>query len=185
MSFKDEKISFTKALGEYMPEGEEEIAFKEKMLSLLAYENCFERSLLHAHFTGSAWVIDPEAKKVLLTHHAKLDRWLQLGGHADGECAMGDVAFRELKEESGIDDFKPASDKIFDLDIHGIPAKGEVPAHDHYDVRYLFQGDADIPLKKNHESKELRWVGFEEVEKLVNSNQSILRMLNKSLELAF
>lgn len=169
----------------YAPSDEKEIAFKARMQSLLAYGNCFERSLLHAHFTGSAWVVDIAMKKLLLTHHAKLDRWLQLGGHADGECDMSKVAHRELREESGSDQFEITEEGIFDIDIHQIPQKGEVKAHDHYDVRFLFVGDARKPLEKNHESKELKWVSFEEVPGLVNQNESILRMLNKTMKRTF
>lgn len=185
MNSNQQNTPFEKALSAYFPKDKEEVVFKERMLSLLAFENCFERSLLHAHFTGSAWVVDPQAQMVLLTHHAKLNRWLQLGGHADGQRDMQQVAFRELKEESGSSEFTLVMGQIFDLDIHRIPAKGEVPAHDHYDVRYLFQGDASMLLRKNHESIELRWVAFDKVSTLVGNNDSISRMLNKSLELAF
>ena len=185
MAFDLNKADFKKQLENYNPKDLEEKVFKQKMLSLLQYDNCFDRSLLHAHFTGSAWVVDPGKEKVLLTHHAKLDKWLQLGGHADGQANMAEVAFRELREESGIDQFSLASNQIFDIDIHCIPLKKDVPEHDHYDVRFLFQGNADNQVVKNHESKELRWVSYHEVANLVNNNKSIIRMLNKSIEMAF
>lgn len=183
MKFELDRTEFENKLKSYQPTNEE-ITFKEKMLSLLAYDNCFERSLLHAHFTGSAWVIDRGQSKALFTHHAKLDRWLQLGGHADGDANICRVANCELIEESGREGFELVSEDIFDIDIHGIPAKGDIPAHDHYDVRFLFIGDANIPLSRNHESKALEWVPFSQIDDLVDGNSSIMRMLNKSLEMA-
>jgi len=184
MNSKDERVAFEKSLNRYAPQDLKEIAFKERMLSLFAYDNCFERSLLHAHFTASAWVVDPQRNLVLLTHHAKLDKWLQLGGHADGESNLQQVASRELTEESGSTHFEMLSNEIFDIDIHTIPARGEVPQHDHYDVRYFFIGDANLELVRNHESKELRWVAFDELFNLTDGNSSIQRMLNKTVKMA-
>lgn len=181
MTFDKDRKSFSVALRAYAAKDTDEASFKERMIDLLQYENCFERSLLRGHFTASAWVVDPKQKKVLLTHHAKLNKWLQLGGHADGETNMPKVALKELKEESGSDNFRCVDSEIFDIDIHTIPERGEVPEHEHYDVRYLFFGDADVQLIKNHESKELAWVLFDEVSDKVMQNTSIVRMLNKSL----
>ena len=58
-----------------------------------AHPDCCERTLATGHFTGSAWLVSADGDRVLLTHHRKLNRWLQLGGHADGdgeEHARGD-----------------------------------------------------------------------------------------------
>ena len=76
------------------------------MLELLTYKNCFERSLLHGHFTASVWVINESKDKALFTHHAKLNCWLQLGGHADGNEDLRIVAMQECQEESGLSDFQ-------------------------------------------------------------------------------
>lgn len=179
-----DRASFEQSLVNYTPDDSLEKDFKAAMLDLLKFEHCFERKLKHAHFTGSAWVVDLSREKVLLTHHAKLDKWLQLGGHADGNPNICAVAQKELQEESGSCDFHLHSTEIFDIDIHSIPAKGETPEHDHYDIRFLFEGDSVLPLEKNHESKELRWVSFQEVPRLTQGNQSILRMLNKTIQMA-
>jgi len=45
-------------------------------------------------------LIDSKGERVLLTHHKKLGKWLQLGGHSDGNSNMLDVALKEAKEES-------------------------------------------------------------------------------------
>jgi 8-oxo-dGTP pyrophosphatase MutT (NUDIX family) len=142
-------------------------------------EHCFERSLRAGHITGSAWIVDSAREHVLLTHHRFLDKWLQLGGHADGESDVLQVALREAREESGIDGIRPVNDSIFDVDVHEIPARGTEPAHYHYDVRFLLEADRSRPLLLTSESKALAWVRLSEVTKLTGE-RSVLRMVEKT-----
>ena len=86
-----------------------------------ANADCFERSLRIGHVTGSAWILDGERTHALLTHHRKLNKWLQLGGHADGDPDMLRVAMREAREESSLAVIQALSEQIFDVDIHIIP----------------------------------------------------------------
>ena len=93
---------------------------------VLRQPRCFERDCWDdGHVTGSAVIVDRAASRVLLTQHAKIGRWLQLGGHADGDPDPLAVA--------------PLRTDIVDLDIHRIPAHGADPVHYHYDVRFLLQ----------------------------------------------
>ena len=140
---------------------------------------CFDRALQTGHVTGSAWIIDRARSSVLLTHHFKLDRWLQLGGHADGDPDILRVAMREAREESGIEDIQPLSEAIFDVDVHPIPARGMEPRHFHYDVRFLLEADADAPLVISGESKGLAWVPMADIAQFT-AEQSIARMAAKS-----
>ncbi len=144
-----------------------------------AHPDCFERTLSVGHVTGSAWLVDLRRDYVLLTHHARLDRWLQLGGHADGESDVLAVALREAREESGLEEIRPVSDGIFDVDVHLIPARGDEPAHYHYDVRFLCETDLHRPLGITTESKALEWVKLSEVGKLTRE-RSVLRMVAKT-----
>jgi len=146
---------------------------------VLENEDCFERFLLSGHITGSAWVVDSAREQVLLTHHRFLDKWLQLGGHADGESNVLKVALREAHEESGIDGIRPVNESVFDVDIHEIPARGAEPSHFHYDVRFLLEADSSRPLLLTSESKALAWVKLSEVERLT-SERSVLRMVQKT-----
>ncbi len=143
-------------------------------------EACFERSLLEGHVTGSAWVVDRERRHALLTHHAKLGKWLQMGGHCDGDADVLRVALREVEEESGLAGVTPLLDgAIFDVDAHEIPARGAEPAHVHYDIRFLIEADRAAPLRLSSESHDLRWVPYGEIP-LLNTDESVLRMLRKS-----
>jgi 8-oxo-dGTP pyrophosphatase MutT (NUDIX family) len=140
---------------------------------------CFERTLTEGHVTASAWITNPDRSRVLMTHHRKLDRWFQLGGHADGETDVRQVALAEAEEESGLSCIRPLSERIFDVDVHVIPAHRDIAAHKHYDIRFLLEADEAQPLRgSERESKQLRWVSLAEVVEL-NGEVSIRRMVEK------
>jgi 8-oxo-dGTP pyrophosphatase MutT (NUDIX family) len=142
----------------------EESGYRQQMVTLLdSCPHCFRRDAFPAHFTGSAFVVSANRRRGLLHHHRKLDRWLQFGGHCDGEENVLAVAQREAYEESGITGLAVASAHPFDLDIHEIPAfKGE-PAHLHYDIRYILIAPENAEIHMSSESKELRWFSPGEV----------------------
>lgn len=141
-------------------------------------EQCFERTLSFGHITGSAWLLNKDGTKALLTHHAKLDKWFQLGGHCDGNPDVLTVALQEAREESGIQHIEPISSEIFDVDIHLIPERGKEQAHYHYDIRFLLRVTSDEAFSPNHETKELRWIDMNP-SKSPTSSPSILRMIEK------
>lgn len=145
-----------------------------------AQPNCFERSLPVGHITGSAWLIDQAGKRALFTHHRKLDRWLQLGGHADGNSDVAAVAMNEAREESGLRSLTFVDTRIFDLDAHVIPARENEPEHIHYDVRYLIRCTTDESLRISDESKALAWFTPQQIQAKI-SEESILRMTEKWL----
>ena len=146
---------------------------------MLRQPRCFERDCWDdGHVTGSALVVDRTATRVLLTHHAKVGRWLQLGGHADGDPDPLAVACREAVEESGLA-VTPLLDDIIDLDIHGPSTpRGSNPAHFHYDVRFLLQVRHSDAFTVTPESLALRWVPFDEVES-ISVDPALLRLVAK------
>ena len=135
------------------------------MLSFIEnHTNHFSRTNHHGHFTGSAWIINPDKTKILMTHHKKIGKWLQLGGHADGESDLLKVSQREAVEESGINNFVTISNEIFDMDIHEIPAIGSDPKHLHYDIRFLLQADPDKEsLIISNESHDVAWIPLDKI----------------------
>lgn len=130
----------------------------------------FSRQNAEGHFCGSAWVLDKDRKRVVLTHHAKLKKWIQLGGHADDDSDLFRVALKEAQEESGLTQIEALRDEKglclpFDFAIHEIPENKGVPAHLHYDVTYVFVAQDD-ELVCSDESFSVRWFTFEEASKV-------------------
>ena len=145
------------------------------------HPDCFERTCQSGHITGSAWIVSTDLTKHLLTHHRKLDRWLQLGGHADGQSEPYLVALREAEEESGMHGFLPYPSDDFvplDVDVHLIPARGSEPAHEHHDIRFLLRAASIQEIQVSDESHDVRWFTRSELRQ-VTSEESLLRMLDK------
>lgn len=142
--------------------------------------DCFKRELLIGHCTGSCWVLNQDRTKVLLIHHAKLNKWLQPGGHCDGKEDVYSVAKKELEEETGL---KPISENrtLFDLDIHKIPERKGVPEHEHFDLRFVFIVDENQPLQHNHETNDMKWLAISDLETFTKE-QSVTRMRDKTIQ---
>lgn len=140
--------------------------------------NPFVRERLEGHLTGGVWLVSGDGRRILMTHHRKLDRWLQLGGHADGDTDMARVALKEAEEESGLSDLS-VEGGIFDLDRHWIPERKDVPGHWHYDVRYVIRAMGSEEYVVSEESLDLAW---REIAPMVaDDDVSIRRMARKWL----
>jgi 8-oxo-dGTP pyrophosphatase MutT (NUDIX family) len=156
--------------------------FKIQIIDLLQkYPNDFYKSSLEVgHLTGSAWLVSPDYSQVLLTHHRKLAKWLQPGGHCEeADENIFATSWREAHEETGIQSLQRTSETIFDIDIHLIPARGTMPAHNHFDIRFLIVADPNEPFNISEESNDLRWFALESVAELTD-NESIRRMVKKT-----
>jgi 8-oxo-dGTP pyrophosphatase MutT (NUDIX family) len=141
--------------------------------------DCFKRDTFPGHFTASAWAVNESCDSVILVLHRKLGKWVQPGGHADGEQNLHAAALRELTEETGAEALPCMGEEIFDIDLHDIPSSGKEPSHRHYDIRFLFLVDSSAVLRMSDESHELRWLRFDQLERLT-VEKSILRMRRKT-----
>ena len=150
-----------------------------QFLDLLEHPNAFQRYHLPGHITGSSWIVDRSRNFVLLVHHGTLNKWLQPGGHADGEENVLNVALREAQEETGVMEFKILKQDFFDIDIHPIPARAGFPDHLHYDVRFLFETDRNHKITVSEESHDVAWVEASKLQELTDGNPSIMRMVEK------
>ena len=169
----------------YYPLDAQEKLFKEQILQFIEnYDTCFERSLEIGHITASSWLLNRNGTHALLLHHAKLDRWFQLGGHCDGDPNTLSVAIKEAQEESGIEGIRAVSSEIFDIDVHLIPENSKEKTHLHYDIRFLLQVNSEEEIRQNKESKQLKWVS-KDVFDLPTDAPSILRMVKKWISFGF
>lgn len=186
--------SLLQMLDRYQQAWPDESAVAARIRSLVeAHDDCFERTCRPGHITGSAWVLSADLRRCLLLHHKKLAKWLQPGGHADGDPDVVGVAIREAEEESGLQGLRLSGGVAggsqaptpLDLDVHLIPerrtADGELieDAHEHHDVRWLLMAPTDAPPVVSDESHDVRWCTAEEVHRLT-SEESVLRLLRKS-----
>ena len=178
------RVSLVHSLHSYSTSFPEEEGFKIRFLQLLDHPRSFHRDHLPGHITGSAWIVNSNFSKVLLVHHAKLGRWLQPGGHADGDEPALNVALREAEEETGLKTFTLMTPSIFDIDIHVIPARNNFPEHLHYDVRFLLQASEDDRLMISDESSDMKWFPLTELATLTENAPSIMRMVHKTGNLA-
>jgi 8-oxo-dGTP pyrophosphatase MutT (NUDIX family) len=132
------------------------------------------------HVTASALVLHRDTGATLLTHHAKLGKWFQLGGHIDpGDATVLAAALREATEESGLAGLTPWDDAVFDVDVHAIPvhrARNE-PEHLHFDVRFLVAAP-NRKIAISEESNDLRWFSLDEAAAHA-SDDSLGRMIRK------
>ena len=172
--------AFALALADYRQRWPIETAVAHFEEFLADHADAFERALAIGHFTGSAWLVSGDGRRALLTHHRKLDRWLQPGGHADGDRDLARAALREAGEESGLRDLV-VEGGLFDLDRHWIPPRGEVPGHWHYDARFVVRATGGEEFVVGEESHDLAWRDIEAIANDPASDDSLRRMAGKWL----
>lgn len=175
-----DRLTLKAQLQKYRTPYEEEAGFIQDFINLTEDPLAYKRERLAGHFTASSWIVNPARTHTLLTLHKKLGRWLQLGGHADGDEDLIAVALKEAQEESGLSNLSLVESSIFDLDKHIIPERPHVPEHFHYDVRFLIEAELKDQLVMSNESISLAWFTFDSVVDMIGYNPSILRMLEKT-----
>jgi 8-oxo-dGTP pyrophosphatase MutT (NUDIX family) len=169
-------------LAGYAGKGEREAGFMARMLELCDAAAACERSNFDpGHFTASAFVLSPDRRDLVLIHHKKLGIWVQPGGHVEpSDPDLMSAARREVLEEVGLGElepFQPGATPVFDVDIHTIPAQRQDPAHEHFDVRFVFVAKTR-DLVHSDEVADLRWVPLSDVEQM-GSDESVLRAVKK------
>ena len=152
----------------------------EVLRFVAAHPDALERSCEAGHLTGSALVVDPADGRFVVLHHRKLDKWLQPGGHADGDDDLAGVALREATEETGLTGLVVRRPAV-DLDIHEVRPPGE-PPHLHLDLRFVVEAPpgsaAAGPPPGNDESHEVRWVSLADLDTL-DADPSLRRLATR------
>ena len=173
----DPTLESARALLEaYLPRDEQQARTRREMLAFIDEHplDAHSRSCPSGHLTASCLVVDTSRRRGLLTHHRKLNRWLQLGGHCDGDSNLRAVCLREAHEESGIEGLQ-LDPRLVDLDIHPIPARPGEPEHLHLDARFLVFAPAAARAIQSEESNRLAWVAPEELAGL-DCDESLRRL---------
>jgi 8-oxo-dGTP pyrophosphatase MutT (NUDIX family) len=177
-------------LTQHVPADAKEAADVARIIDLIRkHPNIFNQNCEAGHITASALVIDLENDRLLLHHHKSLNRWLQLGGHADYETRPADVALRECSEESGLTDLvffpNPDNPTLVDVDVHTIPRKDGWPEHLHLDFRYLLTTrKADELQAEQGESDKFMWLPVADIESMQGKvDASLMRFLRKARRL--
>jgi 8-oxo-dGTP pyrophosphatase MutT (NUDIX family) len=112
----------------------------ERIRQLAAAGDPWPRSL-PLHVTGSAVIVHPPTRRVLLRWHERMHGWLQVGGHGDtGEADPFAVALREAREETGLLDLTPwplpTQPTLLQVAVVPVPPGKHEPAHEHADFRF-------------------------------------------------
>ena len=166
-------------LGDYQPVDGRERDFRERMLALLASKTpTSRRQFAPGHLTASGFVLSPEADAVLLIFHKKLGIWVQPGGHIEpDDPTLEAAARREVVEEVGLELAGSTDGRLFDVDVHAIPARKDEPAHEHFDVRFCFRA-LTRAFTASDEVVAARWAPLAQIEQLT-SDESVLRAVRK------
>lgn len=156
------------AIESYIPYNDQEAADRrmllaaiDKLPSVLTRDNPF------AHFTASAWIVNPGRTHALMAWHNIYRTWAWTGGHADGERDLLAVALREAREETGVASIAPVTRGIYSLEVLPVNAhvkRGRfVSAHLHLNVTYLLEADDAQPLfSKPDENSAVAWLPLDE-----------------------
>ncbi|MDZ5761688.1 NUDIX hydrolase [Candidatus Cyrtobacter comes] len=180
----DSRYQLLKTLSEYTCSSIQEKTNKLLITSFIEQNpDCFYRSCINGHVTGSALLLSHDKRYILLHFHNLCQKWLPFGGHADGESDIASVAMRELAEESGITDVELLYNSPSYINIHYIPhndKKGE-KEHVHYDITYTFICKKAEDCLQSPEALEMRWIPIDILKKY--DMHDILAITLKKLEL--
>lgn len=174
----------------YVPFNEQEARDKSLFLDWLGSgRDILTRENEVAHLTASAWVVSPDRKSVLMAYHNLYNSWAWLGGHADGESDLLNVALREAREESGIESVHPVTEEILSIEtlcVNGHEKRGRyVPSHLHLNVTYLLEADSAQALHvKPDENSEVAWIDMEDIPKKSTEHWFVERIYPKLCEKA-
>lgn len=161
-------MNLRQTIENYIPACEQEAQERRMMLRYMdLFLDVLTRENETAHFTASAWVTNPTHDKVLMLYHNIYNSWSWPGGHADGEEDLLSVAMREVQEETGVTNLRPASEELYSLEILTVDAhvkKGKyVVPHLHLNLTYLLEADENQEVQSNpDENSAVRWFPLDE-----------------------
>lgn len=155
--------------------------------AMKTFDDILTRKNKILHLTSSVFVVNPTRNKILMVHHNIYNNWSWIGGHCDGESDFLKVAIKELKEETGVKNFKELSDEIFSLDVLPVKAhlkNGEfISGHLHLSIAYLFEVDEDeILVVKEDENSDVKWIEIENLIEMIKSEEHMITLYEKLIK---
>ncbi len=179
-------MNWIDSIKNYIPYNNQEENDKKIILnSIDAFSNILTRSNEVIHMTSSAFIVNKHRDKTLMVHHNIYNSWCWTGGHADGDEDLLEVALNEAKEETGIKNIFPISDKVYALDI--IPVFGHikngqyVSSHLHISVTYLMEADdSETLIVKEDENSGVKWIPVDEIN-TYSTEEHMKKIYNKIL----
>ena len=173
----------------YRPWNEQEERDREELLRRLdSHEDLYTRANTAAHFTASAWIVNPACTPALMVYHNIYQSWSWTGGHNDGNPDFQSVARREAVEETGLSSVSLLCPGPVRWDTLCVPAHRKngqaVAPHLHLNATYLYSADEDQPLSaREGENSAVRWLDTAEVLAAV-SEPALLPVYRKLMEKA-
>lgn len=183
-------MNFREAILKYRPINEQETNDKRIILSYIDrfYEDILTRENEIAHMTSSGLILNKSLNKVLMIHHNIYKTWTWTGGHADGDNDMFEVALKEAKEETGVENILPITEDLASIDI--IPVYGHIKrdkyisSHLHLNTSYVLIADEKEKLIINKlETSNVGWIEVNELYKYSNEPY-LIEIYNKIIDKA-
>lgn len=163
---------------------------KSRIKNLITYlndnndEEMCDWDNMKGHLTASAFIYSKRTKRFLVLYHNDLKYFYCSGGHCEIEHLHPlDTVYHEIEEETGIKNktLIGMNNEIvpIDIDIHNIPynVRVNIPAHIHYDFRYLFVVDDEVNVKLDEsELSDYKWVDINELSLYSNYGRIIKKL---------
>lgn len=182
-------MDLKKQIENYVPYNDQEKIDKELIIKYINnFDDILTRENTLCHLTSSSWILNKEKSKVLMIYHNIYKSWAWTGGHCDGDNNLLNVALKEAREETGIENFKVLDDNIFSLEIitvDGHIKRGKyISSHLHLNCTFLLEADENETLKiKEDENSGVKWIDIDKIDSFVEENKmiSIYNKLNNKL----